>query len=271
MRITPLWDSIKWDGFERVIFLSPHMDDAIFSCGALLMSLRAKVPRLVITITCSQPIPNGPTQSAKNRKGFVSPKIRRKEDMKVLKSIHCNFVHLGFQDAIYRRSPSSGCLIYRKAISHRRQPHVEDSGHIESLVQVLKYLCHNMGKVLLISPLGIGNHIDHIITAQVALRLENKQTRLLFYEDFPYVRTTELVPGIIYNPAFAIRDLGFEPKEYFYHPVDVGAKVELMMKYESQIIPIFGSKAIMREKLSNHTFKDNPCEFYWRLKGTTFR
>ncbi len=52
MRTVPLLDRLDWKDFERVVILSPHLDDAALSCGGLLHALQGRVSTLVVSICC---------------------------------------------------------------------------------------------------------------------------------------------------------------------------------------------------------------------------
>ncbi len=104
-----------------------------------------------------------------------------------MRELACDFVHLGFADAIYRTSPVSGQLIYRDSRERLAAPPIDDAGHVEEPYLVLRRLALDLGNVLVLSPLGIGQHVDHAICARIALRLFGASPHLLFYEDFPYV------------------------------------------------------------------------------------
>lgn len=180
MRTQPLLETLDLAEFERVVVLSPHLDDAALSSEGLLGLLEGQISRLAITLSCANPPPklkpDKTSARSRNRRGFASAAERRREDRAAMQSIRCDFIHLGFSDCIYRRSPTSGELIYKKPreILTSGRLHHEDGAHVEELYLVLRRLCLGMGRLLLLSPLGIGHHIDHVICANVAARLASK-------------------------------------------------------------------------------------------------
>jgi len=259
----------NWKKYERVIVLSPHLDDAALSCGGLLTAIKGKVSRLVVTIACGNPAPN-PLDSCSEarkkpraRKGHASPTQRRGEDVDAMHSIDCDFVHLGFEDAIYRRSPTSGNLIYRSARSKWSIPSREDAGYIEELYFVLKRLCQNMGRVLIVSPLGVGFHVDHTICAQVALRLATSPLDILFYEDFPYIFDSAVGSGMNDDPFSAMERLGVTPEKRMAVPYDVTAKARLLIRYRSQFPMLFENEKGMLDGLNSRLHKGVPTEILW--------
>lgn len=270
MMSRPLLDGLDFDAYERVVILSPHLDDAALSCGGLLHALQG-VSTLVVTLCSGNPPPlvgaDG-TIKAPSRRGHVSPRIRRREDIAAMRSIRAEFVHLSFPDAIYRRS-QAGKLIYRNERERWVAPRADDAIYIEELHQLLRRICLDLGSILLVSPMGIGDHVDHQITARVALRLAQAGASLLFYEDFPYVANPSSGRGDSDGPAQALARLRLAPAERFIVPVDVEGKMRLLGHYASQVPVLFGSDDGMREAIVSHQHDGRPCEFYWRASALT--
>ena len=259
-----------WASVERVVILSPHLDDAALSCGGLLHALRDKVSTLVVSISCGTVRIAAADGSFKvsSRKGHVSARTRRREDIEAMHSVDTDFVHLSFPDGIYRRSPLTGRLIYRNARETWIAPRIDDMGHIEELYLVLRRLCLDLGRILLLSPMGIGHHVDHQIAAQVAVRMAatNAGAELLFYEDFPYVADPRVGRGDPDDPPKALRRLGLDPAQRFVVPVDTEAKVRLLQHYASQVAPLFGDDDGMRQCVTSHMHEGQPCELYWQAQ-----
>ncbi len=262
MKSAPILDAIDWEKLERVVVLSPHIDDAALSCGALLDGLAERVSRLVITIGCGNPGSPETGRGVRQRKGFAPMAVRRREDIDAMNLLGCDYVHLGFQDGIYRRSPVTGDLIYRHARKKWSTPNVDDSGHIEELYLTLRRLCHNMGSILLLSPMGIGGHVDHFICAITAIRIANARVRLLFYEDFPYAVDGNVGQGVG-SPQEAMARLGREPDRRFFVPVNVERQARLLLAYATQIPSLFGDAKRMRSLLEARMHGSTPAEFFW--------
>lgn len=260
-------EAFDWDRFERVVVLSPHIDDAVLSCSGLLSALDKVAPRLVVTLYCGNPEPTGPRQEpargrGRSRRGHVAPSVRRREDLAAMRYLGCAWVHLGFPEAIYRRSPTDGRLIYRHPRQKWTRPNVADTAHMEELFLVLRRLCANMGPRLLVSPLGVGHHVDHRICALTALRLAGGQTQALFYEDFPYV-AGGVAGGGDDSPLKALARLGLEPRRRYVVPANTTRQLKALSFYESQIEPLFGDTEGMRRALRARTYRDQPSEFLW--------
>lgn len=268
MKARALLDQLDFDAFERIVILSPHLDDAALSCGGLLHALQG-VATLVVTLCSGNPPALSTADGARKlppRRGHVSPRIRRSEDIAAMHAIDAAYVHLSFPDAIYRRS-RSGKLIYLSARERWVAPHADDAGYIEELYQLLRRICLDLGPILLVSPIGIGDHVDHQITARVALRLAADGAKLLFYEDFPYVANPESGRGNGDSPQAALARLGQAPAQRLVVPVDVEGKMRVLRHYVSQVPVLFGSDDGMRAAIIGYQHAGLPCECYWRATG----
>ncbi|MFT5643452.1 MAG: LmbE family N-acetylglucosaminyl deacetylase [Janthinobacterium sp.] len=266
LRTQSLLGQYDWDDFERVVILSPHLDDAALSCGGLLHALRGRISTLVVSTCCGTPrvLAAGGMGKLQLRRGHVNPQYRRREDIAAMHSVNADFVHLSFPDGIYRRSPLTGKLIYRNERERWISPHIEDIAHIEEMYLVLRRLCLGLGSILLLSPMGIGNHVDHQIVAQVAVRLAASGVTLLFYEDFPYVADPSIGSGDLDGPLAALARMQLTPSKHFVVPVDVDGKMALLRHYASQVPALFGDDDGMRARIAGRQHTGVPSEFYWR-------
>lgn len=183
-----------------------------------------------------------------------------------MRYLDCDWVHLGFPEAIYRRSPTIGRLIYRHPRQKWTRPNIADAAHIEELFLVLRRLCGNMGPRLLFSPMGIGHHVDHRICAMTALRLADHQTRIVFYEDFPYVTGRGAGSGEDDDPASALARLGLIPTRRYVVPANTKRQLKALTLYASQVRPLFGSQKAMREAVEARTWRGQPAEFFWSAR-----
>ena len=262
-------ESIDWRRYERVIVLSPHLDDAALSCGGLLLALREiTVPRLVITVTAGNPLAaaelSGVGRGGRERRGYIPPAYRRREDGAAMRSIGCDYLHLGFPDAIYRRSSSTGRLLYPSPRSRWGVPHLEEQGYLAELSIVLRRVCWNLGRVLVLSPLGIGPHVDHQLCAAAAKQLQRRGTEVLFYEDFPYSAGLVSQLPTRDTPDLALARLGLRPAARFSCRFDTHAKLRLLAHYGSQVIALFGSEAALVRALGSHLDEHGePVELTW--------
>jgi LmbE family N-acetylglucosaminyl deacetylase len=186
---------------QRVTVLSPHLDDGVLSCGALLAACADAV---VVTAFTGRPTPplSAGAEEFHRRCGFGPDPVgqREDEDDLALRMVGATGVRLGIPEALYRRDESGA---YRYA--HDRDLSVAGLGAESALIAELAVRLADEPRVrdadLVLAPLAVGGHIDHRITAAAAERLGRAPGTLLWYEDVPYV----LFPPSMRGPATRTR------------------------------------------------------------------
>jgi LmbE family N-acetylglucosaminyl deacetylase len=185
------------------LFLSPHLDDAVLSCGALLKeSARGRDITVATLFTESAAPPH--TRAAR---AFIHQcsapdagtlfDARRLEDQAVLNDLGVRHVHLGLADALFRqRQPAPGFERVKKWLPELvyRYPTYRydialgrisrgDRALIADLRSTVADLLRDTGAELLFCPLGTGRHVDHVITRLVGSYFPDQ---VVYYADFPY-------------------------------------------------------------------------------------
>ena len=261
-----------WDTYERVIVLSPHLDDAILSCGGLLWHLRRHMPHvpcLVVSIcTADSPL----TTHARHpwRDAIAAPSVRRQEDRSAMSTLDCPYIHLGFLDAIDRMD-RQGKPMYRQVF--HVDSHPDDADHERELALTLRRICAGPGPTLLVSPIGIGGHIDHVQCSRSATALgDHDGVSLLYYEDVPYRlpghgphRHSADDPAA---PAVTILSQdGSTPDARLALTFDTDTKVMLVAHYQSQVPMLFGDREQMRHAFGADSAAGGPepIEVYWTI------
>lgn len=173
------------------IYLSPHLDDVVFSCGGWIWEQVQKGQEVEIWTIFAGDSPPGELSELANSihqswelTGDVV-ETRREEDRKACRILGAKARHLSFPDSIYRISPAGEPYYQQRAeIFGGLDP--REVGMIDrvktALLAILPETAH------LIVPLAIGNHVDHEVVRKAASRLERS---LSFYADYPYVREEE--------------------------------------------------------------------------------
>lgn len=167
---------------KRLMFVSPHLDDAILSCGARIVDLIQKEHQVVVATIFSSPgnLPDEATQSL-----YLQ---RKSDDRKAVQSLGTTAVHLNFTDAPFR-NPFYGK--FSSILFHHQLPERENRTLIEVSDQLLQLL-DDFKADEVVWPLGVGGHIDHhLIFACSRLLREKVSTEFSYYEDLPY----SLIPG----------------------------------------------------------------------------
>lgn len=155
----------------RLLVISPHFDDAVLSCGALLAGQQETV---VCTVFAAAP--RTPMQTSWDTKsGFsdssATMRARAIEDEQALAVLGAHPVHLPFCDAQYGESPSH-----------------------EMLVEALARVVAEVPASTVFIPLGLF-HSDHVLVSNACVAvLERLPERAAHaYEDVPYRNMTGLV------------------------------------------------------------------------------
>jgi LmbE family N-acetylglucosaminyl deacetylase len=197
------------------LFLSPHLDDAVLSCGALVQALAGRCALTVVTaFTAASPPPHTLAARSFLRACSASDattlfRARRAEDRAVLDGLGVNHVHMGLADALFRRR-SSGTAVTRHLgrlvpeLSHRYPTYRYDIARgrvaradrllIANLTTEISKLLTCSRTKLLFCPMGVGLHVDHIIARTVGERFAD---RVVYYSDFPYNQSSAPDPAFI--------------------------------------------------------------------------
>jgi LmbE family N-acetylglucosaminyl deacetylase len=210
------------------LYLSPHLDDAVFSCGGLMAMQDARgEPISVLTLFAGDP----PNYRISNfaaelhvRWGKAGPPIamRRAEDRLACGRLGASVVHLEFPDAIYRVDeahkplyPSSGSLFSDVAPG--------EDNLLDQLRQALADI--NFSEANVYCPMALGGHVDHILTRMAAERLG---IPLLYYADMPYAARSEELKA------------QFDPDDADWKVIPLNAEaidawVAAILEYQSQL------------------------------------
>jgi LmbE family N-acetylglucosaminyl deacetylase len=169
------------------IYLAPHLDDAVLSCGGIIWEQVQEGSRVEIWTICAGDPPPGPlspfAQAVQQRwQGEVeSPPARRVEDTKACRRVGAVYRHFDLPDVIYRWLPEGEPVI--KNNDDLWLPyHPAEEPLVEWMRQTFAANLPD-GEVTLVSPLAIGGHSDHRLVRAAA---EQSGQPLLYYADVPY-------------------------------------------------------------------------------------
>jgi len=186
---------------EKIIYLSPHLDDAVYSCGGIIWEQIHKGNQIEVWSIFTADPPKGRLstfaetlhqQWSEQQNPML---IRREEDINALDQLGCNWRHLNYPDCIYRRDQLTDEPVIKS---------VDDlfSGSYKVELDLLQAISADLKNFLdqkshLVVPLGVGRHIDHRVTR---LSAEKLGIPLTYYPDFPYAaidpdQITTYLPG----------------------------------------------------------------------------
>jgi len=174
------------NGQPLFIYLSPHLDDAVFSCGALIYQQTRQGSPVEIWSICAADAPPGElppfarSLHARWNAGERPVAARRQEDLLACELVGASLLHFSVPDCIYRRAADGAPLVASEQDLFQPLPPSE-LALAHSLAEEISRRLPDAGA--LICPLGLGGHIDHRLVRRAA---ELTGRPLLFYADFPY-------------------------------------------------------------------------------------
>lgn len=186
---------------ERYVFVSPHLDDAVFSCGGLITRQVSEGAAVTVLTVCAGDPPPGEVSpfaaSLHARWGESRAPVgsRRAEDRIACGRLGASVIQLGLPDAIYRIDPQ-GKPMYaeEKSIFGALAP--SDQSTIEIAKDLLLPYCSSDQR--LYCPVGYGGHVDHRLTRLAA---ERTGTPIWYYMDMPYVARGDAIPSDLGAPS----------------------------------------------------------------------
>ena len=234
------------------VYLSPHFDDAILSCGGLIYEQVWRGQTVEIWTLCAGEIPPGPlspfAQELHLRWGTSAETVRLRaaEDREACQQVGAVYHHLDIPDCIYRRTPEGDFIVHGETDLFQPLPETEQA--------LAARLGHRIRQMLppfarVVSPLGIGGHVDHRLTRAAAEAIHKP---VWYYADYPYVE----------RQAFDPADwLSGDLKTYHVCVSKVGLSAwqNGVAAYSSQISTFWSSVDAMRKAI----------EAYRRAKGGT--
>jgi LmbE family N-acetylglucosaminyl deacetylase len=219
-------------------FISPHPDDAVFSCGGLISFLADKTQTRVISVFTGGSLPPYTLSARKHicqsgSSDAIQLSARRiAEDQKAIQTLGSTMINLSYPDALFRVRNNQGSLqkylggiipeivhlypTYRWHILNSHL-HPQDKQIISQISGQLKKLVPS--GAIVFCPLAVGNHVDHLVVRESCLSLRRET---VFWMDFPYNLSSKPDKGFIsrhrLSPAFftAIGASKIKASEIYY-------------------------------------------------------
>ena len=254
---------------ERRLYLSPHLDDVVLSCGGqIARATRDGVPVDILTVFAGdEPGPSEPVASSLVTQLYglwqlVPGRVmatRRLEDVAACAKLAAQPIQWTLQEAIHRRDPERRAALYP---SLERLFGAIDPAE-ETLVARLAERFGGIPGVLentrIVVPLGVGGHVDHRIVRAAAERAFGGA--LLYYEEFPY---------IVWK-VFALRRAGvhgrtWEVRRETLSADDVAARIAAIACYASQVPPLFRTPQRIERLVRRHVRRARG-ERLWRRRA----
>ncbi|WP_116105717.1 PIG-L deacetylase family protein [Lewinella sp. IMCC34191] len=229
-----------------ILVLSPHLDDAAFSCGGWIASQRAGSVTVVTCFTRSVAEPEGFALACQLDKG-LSPAvdymaIRRQEDAEAMDLLGAKHEWWDLPEAPHRGYESAADLF--------AGIHETDLGVKDDLIARLIEVLQTAKPETIVYPYGAGNHADHVqvVLAVAAIRDQFPATQYLQYYDQPYTRRH------LGQYASKLKDA------YCFYPgwASITAKFAACRAYRTQVGFQFGDDKTMEELLGDTEYFAKP-------------
>lgn len=248
----------KWDA----IYLSPHLDDVVWSCGGQIAQQTRQGQRVLVLTAFAGDAPPG-VQPPAWAVGSADIAARRAEDLAALEILAAQALHLDLPDSMYRQRPGTQRPLYPDrgalfgGLSRCDEPLLAE---LSARLQQLQPL----QAAAVYAPLAVGAHADHQLCRRAAERWGAPGGRLLYYEDFPYAESEWAVQAVFFQDEA----LTLSPRLTWLEPVDMQQKLQAAACYRSQVALFFQTQAEMERRLNvfartRDEESDKPAERIW--------
>ena len=240
----------------RWIYISPHFDDAVLSCGSLIWEqTHSGIPVEILTVNAGDP-PPGPDSELITRIHTVwktgTPQetvaLRRIEDQNAANQVGAMVRQLSIVDAIYRRT-NTGSLMYTQDVFDPIHP--REAAIVEEVaLQVARALDETD---TIVCPLALGGHVDHIITRRA---VESLGHSLWYYADIPYLfsHESELAPATD----------GMNVKTFFISEQGLLAWQQGIAAHASQLSSLFSDRQDMETHIKDYRMSHSGLRLWER-------
>lgn len=256
-------EKLDLGSLQMLALISPHLDDAALSCAALMADARQRrIDVLVITLFNGRPDTplSSPAARFHARCGLADGDAMAKrecEDDLALGSLGARTVRLDLPEALYRKNRrlepvyASDASIFREKMTRR-------CAFLGTVQRGMRNAVEAIGPDLVLAPLGIGGHIDHLLAREAARAL---QYPTMHYEDVPY---------LLYDRCRSWRETLPLRDARVHHATKAGwsAKLDAIGCYASQREVLWHSPSTWREDLTDYAAKigtGRAAERYWTL------
>ena len=250
------------------LYLSPHFDDAILSCGGFIARQTAAGERVVIANICAA-APDLSDLSPFAR--FQHDRwldqhpdadliiLRRAEDAAACAALGAEAVALSELDCIYRRN-AAGEWLYDSEEALWGPLHPDDDA--TALAATLESQRNDLAPAAIYAPLAVSGHVDHQRVRAIAEGWVQEGWPVYFYEDYPYVEQVENLWQALNRPVPGHWLRLPQPLE----PDHALAKIAAIAHYASQNVVLFDQDmpARVQAQLASAGAPDL-AEVFWKI------
>ena len=260
----------------KCFFVSPHLDDAVFSAGEFMLYLSGKVDIAVINIFTSC----GDAKNSLSARAYLKQcqsddakklfEVRIDEDQRTLDSIDAKVYNLGYTEALWRRKKAPHIVrkilakylvefdrlhpIYRLDINSGKVKK-EDEELIDKIAQEIKQITGNSKNIQIFCPVANGDHVDHVLVRE-ACRKAFGGDQLIYWSDVPYSLN-------IAKKNSYIKDNGLKTRVF---EIKSDRKIKLCQLYESQFKQVIPDQKILYRPEVFYLNEKNKRSFQVQIK-----
>lgn len=260
------------------LFLSPHLDDAVLSCGGLIRMLTAQGEQVVILTVFAgdplDPLPDSPVIQRvlarwRDKMGDAPFGVRRNEDAQAASLLGAKVVHLHYCEAVFRVTKCGAgdwIALYPMEDSLVANGYADGD---DARIELLQAHAPVQADVIY-APLCADTHIDHRLVRDWALVLTGAvgSPPLQFYEEFPGARLRQAVNRALTNYRVTMPALVLKPNVNRLNDDALQAKFAAMRAYQSHV-RLLGQDAAEFEALARAFMTTHgggkPAERYWNV------
>ena len=221
------------------LFLSPHFDDAVLSCGGTIHQLVAAGEKVdVRTVMAGIPprLPDTPFIQELHARWQVTDPVqtRMQEDDAALQHIGAGASRMvNWFDCVYRMT-RTGEVLYPDEASIFGEINPNDT--IAQLLPTIVLATHEIPRFVY-APLGTGHHVDHQIVRNWVITLKQYYpwVALKFYEEYPYTQDPQAVDKALSFLQQTHPALRLKLEVVSLTEADVQGKIDAIACYKSQI------------------------------------
>ena len=172
---------------KKILIISPHLDDAVLSCGDLIHKLICERNIVDVVTVFSKDADSLSSAAIKFHSNCFLPvnpmKYRKEEDVKAHRYLKCRSIYLDLLECLYRKNNNE--FLY---------PDLDNIYHLEEKdINIIKIVEKELLKIvnnydIVLSPMGLGNHADHLVCNKAINNVKSQiNSQLYFYEEVAYV------------------------------------------------------------------------------------
>ena len=245
-----------------LVVLSPHLDDAVLSCGGRIATTTAAGGEAVVITVFTAEEPPGSLNpfAAELRRRWKLPAgevmaRRKSEDLEACRRLGAEARHWEVPEALYRVD-AGGAPLYRDVAELYGTPVPADAGLVGELAARIATLS-DAGRLL--APLAVGGHVDHRLLRAAA---EASGRAMAYYEDFPYTEWKWLALARALGRAS-----DWEPEVLALEPALLERRAQAIEAYLSQVPSLFRTAGRLRRQLRRAARRAGG-ERVWRRRST---